>query len=155
MSAGIVGVGMLQAVGSAWAAPAAPAPAPAAQPSATPCAPTAKACVDISAKKAWLTDGHGKVIYGPVPVTTGAKGEETPVGTFSVMWKDKDHKSGQSKGPDGRPADMTNSVFFQPGDAFHSGSLTRDSAGCVHLSDAASERFFDYLQPYDQVQIVP
>ena len=50
---------------------------------------------------------------------------------------------------------MNNSVFFQPGDAFHEGSLTRPSAGCVHLSPAASKRFFDYLQPYDQVQILP
>ena len=154
LCAGAVGFGVLQAAVPAFAAPAAPAPAPAAAPAApasgTPCAATAKACVDISAKKAWLTDGHGKVIYGAVPVTTGADGLETPTGTFSVMWKDKDHKSGQYDG-----ADMKNSVFFQPGDAFHEGNLGRDSAGCVHLSPAASEKFFDYLQVYDQVQIIP
>jgi hypothetical protein len=147
--AGAVGAGVLPLAAPAFAAAPAPA-APAHTGSATPCAVTAKACVDVSQRKAWLTDGHGKVIYGAVPVTTGAEGLETPTGTFSVMWKDKDHKSGQYEG-----ADMENSVFFAPGDAFHAGSLQRDSAGCVHLSDAASEKFFDYLQVYDQVQIVP
>ncbi|MEJ2869346.1 L,D-transpeptidase [Actinomycetospora sp. OC33-EN08] len=147
-----VGVGSVGAVGVSLLAMGAPAvAAPATAPgSATPCAPTAKACVDISAKKAWLTDGHGTVVYGPVPVTTGGKGYETPTGTFSVMWKDEDHRSGEYDG-----AEMNNSVFFAPGDAFHEGSLQRDSAGCVHLSHAASEKFFDSLNVYDQVQIVP
>ncbi|WP_018333842.1 L,D-transpeptidase [Actinomycetospora chiangmaiensis] len=147
---GAVGVSLLALGAPAFAAPAA-APAPATAPgSQTPCAPTAKACVDISAKKAWLTDGHGKIVYGAVPITTGGKGYETPTGTFSVMWKDKNHKSDEYNG-----APMNNSVFFAPGDAFHEGSLQRDSAGCVHLSHDASEKFFDYLNVYDQVQIVP
>lgn len=150
---GGVGLGLLQLAAPAVAAPV-PAPAsaaPASAPhSATPCAVTAKACVDISAKKAWLTDGHGKIVYGAVPITTGAEGYETPTGTFGVMWKDKDHKSDEYD-----HAPMNNSVFFAPGDAFHEGSLQRDSAGCVHLSHDASVRFFDYLQVYDQVQIVP
>lgn len=158
MYAGLVGLGVLQA-GTAVGAPAAPtAPAapvtagPAAgteHASETPCAPTAKACVSISKQQAWLTDGHGRVVYGPVPITTGSKDLATPTGTFSVMWKDKDHHSGQYPG-----ADMRNSVFFAPGDAFHEGSLSRASAGCVHLSSSASEKFFGYLQPYDQVQIL-
>ena len=154
-SAAVVGAGLLQLAAPALAAPAAPAPAPAAAPapatkSATPCAITAKACVDISQKQAWLTDGKGHVIDGPVPVTTGAKGYETPVGTFTVMWKDKFHKSDEYN-----HAPMNNSVFFAPGDAFHEGSLQRQSAGCVHLSHDASEKFFDTLQVYDQVQIIP
>jgi hypothetical protein len=126
------------------------APAPAGKVAGAPCEKRAKACVSISRQKAWLTDGNGEVIYGPVPITTGAKGQETPTGTFSVMWKDKDHKSGQYDG-----APMNNSVFFAPGDAFHEGSLNRQSAGCVHLSHAASENFFDYLQDYDEVQVLP
>lgn len=148
---GAVGAGLLQLAAPALAAPApAPAaPAPATR-SATPCAITAKACVDISQKKAWLTDGKGHVLDGPVPVTTGGKGHETPTGTFTVMWKDKNHKSDEYD-----HAPMNNSVFFAPGDAFHEGSLQRDSAGCVHLSAADSEKFFDYLQVYDQVQIIP
>ncbi len=146
LASGSAGVALLGALG-ALAAPASAAPATT---SATPCAATAKACVDISQQKAWLTDGAGHVVYGAVPVTTGAPGLETPTGTFSVMWKDEHHRSGQYDG-----AMMDNSVFFAPGDAFHAGSLQRDSAGCVHLSEAASKKFFDYLQVYDQVQIVP
>jgi hypothetical protein len=146
-SAVVVGAGLLQFAVPALAAPAAPAPA---TKSATPCAITAKACVDISQKKAWLTDGKGHVIDGPVPVTTGGKGYETPTGTFTVMWKDKNHKSDEYD-----HAPMNNSVFFAPGDAFHEGSLQRQSAGCVHLSHDASEKFFDTLQVYDQVQILP
>lgn len=145
--AGAVGVGMLQAAVPALAAPAGTAPATG---NHTPCDASAKACVDISAKKAWLTDGHGHITYGAVPVTTGAPGMETPTGTFSVLWKDKNHTSDEYD-----HAPMPNSVFFAPGDAFHEGSLQRDSAGCVHLSQAASEKFFDYLQPSDKVQIVP
>jgi hypothetical protein len=155
---GAVGVGLLQlaipALAAPAPAPAAPAPAPAAAPahatkSATPCAITAKACVSISQKKAWLTDGKGHVIDGPVPVTTGGPGYPTPTGTFSVMWKDKNHKSDEYD-----HAPMNNSVFFAPGDAFHEGSLQKASAGCVHLSAADSEKFFDNLNPYDQVQIL-
>ena len=151
---GVVGIGILQAAVPALAAPAAPAPAPAgtapAAAAATPCAPTAKACVDISEKKAWLTDGHGKVTRGPVPITTGAPGMETPQGTFHVMWKDQYHKSREF---DRSP--MPYSVFFAPGDAFHGGSLQRDSAGCVHLGPEDSKAFFQYLQVHDEVQIVP
>jgi L,D-transpeptidase-like protein len=147
-SAAVVGAGLLQLAVPALAAPAA-APAPATK-SATPCAITAKACVDISQKKAWLTDGKGHVIDGPVAVTTGGNGYPTPTGTFTVMWKDKNHKSDEYN-----HAPMNNSVFFAPGDAFHEGSLQRDSAGCVHLSHDDSEKFFDNLQVYDQVQIIP
>lgn len=148
-----LGAGVLPLVAPALAsAETVPAPVdpPDAAVSETPCAATAKACVDISRQKAWLTDGHGHIVYGAVPVRTGAPKLETPTGTFGVMWKDKDHRSGQYPG-----ADMRNSVFFAPGDAFHEGSLDRDSAGCVHLAPAASQRFFDYLQPYDEVQILP
>lgn len=157
--AGAVTAGIVPLAAPAMAAPATPphaadsgsAPTPTgSSASGAPCETRAKACVSISRQEAWLTDGNGTVIYGPVPVTTGAKGHQTPTGKFSVMWKDKDHKSGQYDG-----ADMKNSVFFAPGDAFHQGSLERPSAGCVHLSRAASERFFNYLQDYDEVQILP
>uniref|UniRef100_UPI00117836A5 L,D-transpeptidase n=1 Tax=Amycolatopsis kentuckyensis TaxID=218823 RepID=UPI00117836A5 len=50
---------------------------------------------------------------------------------------------------------MPNSVFFAPGGiAFHEGSLSRYSAGCVHLSNAASLKFFTALEKGDEVQVV-
>lgn len=124
------------------------AAAPAANP-AVPCTVTDGACVDISAKKAWLLSG-GKVVYGPVPITTGRKGYPTPTGLFHVLYKEKMHYSKEFD-----DAKMPNSVFFYPGDAFHTGSLSAPSHGCVHLSSAASLKFFSTLSVGDPVQVVP
>lgn len=121
---------------------------PAANPS-VPCSITEGACVDISAKKAWLLSG-GKVIYGPVSITTGRKGYPTPTGTFHVLYKEKMHLSKEFD-----DAPMPNSVFFYPGDAFHQGSLSAPSHGCVHLSSASSLKFFSTLSVGDPVQVVP
>ncbi|WP_246128112.1 L,D-transpeptidase, partial [Amycolatopsis rhizosphaerae] len=122
--------------------------APATDPS-VPCTITEGACVDISAKKAWLLAG-GKVVYGPVPVTTGRPGYPTPTGKFQVISKEKMHYSTEFNN-----APMPNSVFFVPGDAFHTGSLSTPSHGCVHLSSAASLKFFNTLSVGDPVQVVP
>jgi lipoprotein-anchoring transpeptidase ErfK/SrfK len=112
----------------------------------TPCTDTASACVDISARKAWLID-NGVVIYGPVPVTTGRKGFRTPPGTFQVSFKSKDHVSTIYD------AEMPFSVFFNGGVAFHQGSLKVASHGCVHLSRTAAQKFFGSLNRGDQVQV--
>lgn len=130
-----------------------PAPAPAPDPG-VPCAAAAAAsgtaaCVDISAHKAWLLQG-GKVVYGPVPMLPGRKGYETPTGTFHVLSKEKMHLSKQFDN-----APMPNSVFFYPGDAFHTGSLSVYSHGCIHLSAGASLKFFNTLHVGDVVQVVP
>jgi hypothetical protein len=139
--AGAIGAGVLSAAIPAVAAPA---------PGAPPCAVTAKACVSISQQKAWIGDGKGTLLRGPVPVTTGGPGNETPTGVFHVMWKDQFHHSREFN-----QAPMPYSVFFAPGDAFHGGSLQRASAGCVHLGDEDSKAFFDFLQVNDEVQILP
>lgn len=149
--AAAVGLGVAPALVPALASAAPPPPAPPAPTSATPCAVTAKACVDISEKKAWLTDGAGHLTRGPVPVTTGAPGEDTPQGIFHVMWKDQFHHSREQNG-----VPMPYSVFFADGGrAFHGGSLERASAGCVHLGDEDAKAFFNYLQVHDEVQVVP
>ncbi len=138
------------------------APAPASAPATTkapakakpvmadgvPCTITAKACVSISDKQAWLLD-EGKIVYGPVKIMPGKKGEPTPVGTWQVLYKEKMHLSHEFDN-----AEMPNSVFFYNGVAFHEGSLSRYSAGCVHLSPAASLKFFNTLQKGDEVQVL-
>ncbi len=130
-----------------------PKPAPAANPG-VPCAaaaaaPGTAACVDISAHQAWLLQG-GKVVYGPVKMLPGRKGNPTPTGTFHVLSKEKMHLSKEFDN-----AEMPNSVFFYPGDAFHTGSLSVYSHGCIHLSAAASLKFFNTLHVGDVVQVVP
>jgi lipoprotein-anchoring transpeptidase ErfK/SrfK len=133
------------------AKPAPPKPKPAAQPSVgTPCKATARACIDLSANRSWLLDGRGNVTYGPVPITHGRAGWRTPAGTFRVGWKDIDHKSSIFDN-----APMPYSVFFNGGIAFHEGSLTEQSHGCIHLSRAAAKSYYNTLRVGDVVQVVP
>lgn len=115
---------------------------------AAPCARTAKACLDLSANQAWLMN-NGAVTYGPVPVTHGKPGWETPPGTFKVTRKYRDYHSKEFDAP------MPYSVFFNGGIAFHQGSLKQKSHGCVHLSKTAAAKFFGTLNIGDQVQVVP
>ena len=146
---------------SATSAPAKSTPTPASAPTSAPakakpvmaagvpCTITAKACVSLSGKQAWLLD-DGKIVYGPVKMLPGKKDDPTPVGKFKVQYKEKLHLSTEFNG-----APMPNSVFFAPGGiAFHEGSLGRYSAGCVHLSSAASLKFFNTLEKGDEVQVV-
>jgi hypothetical protein len=133
------------------------APAPAAAPvntpsgapvPGTPCTASAKACVDLATRQAWLVSG-GAVTRGPVQMEPGAPDYPTPVGTFTVQWKDPHHVSDM---PNHAP--MPYSVFFASGGvAFHEGSLRNYSAGCVHLTPDDAVAFYDALQVGDQVQV--
>ena len=126
-------------------------PKPKPQPAiGAPCSATARACIDLSANKSWLLDGAGHVTYGPVPITSGRPGYRTPTGTFRVQWKDIDHKSSLYD-----DAPMPYSVFFNGGIAFHAGSLSVPSHGCIHLSLAAAKMYFNTLHIGDIVQVVP
>lgn len=134
--------------GSFTIAPANPGQAGAAAvQAANPCPATADACVDLTNQQAWLQSG-GAVTYGPVPITSGAAGSRTRTGTFSVFWKDRDHKSSLFN-----DAPMPNSVFFDGDIAFHQGSLSRQSNGCIHLSWDASGTFFDTLSKGSTVAV--
>jgi lipoprotein-anchoring transpeptidase ErfK/SrfK len=121
----------------------------------TPCTATAAACVDVENKQAWLIK-DGKVTRGPVAISTGGTGTDTPTGdSFRVFLKDKDHTSNEFKLPNGQPAPMPNAVFFEDGGiAFHAGSPQRASAGCVHLGLSDSLAFFNFLNVGDQVQVM-
>jgi hypothetical protein len=112
-----------------------------------PCPATASACVDLASEQAWLQTG-GQITYGPVPMTSGAAGSRTRTGTFSVFWLDKNHKSSLFNN-----APMPNSVFFDNDIAFHQGSLSDQSNGCIHLSWDASVTFFDTLSVGDSVYV--
>ncbi|MDT8910792.1 L,D-transpeptidase [Amycolatopsis sp. PS_44_ISF1] len=131
-----------------------PKPKPAASTANVPCAKAASAggtsaCVDLSAHRAWLLQ-DGKIVYGPVSMLPGQKANPTPTGTFHVLSREKMHYSREFD-----DAKMPNSVFFYPGDAFHTGSLKAYSHGCVHLSATSSLKFFNTLAVGDLVQVVP
>lgn len=144
------------------AAVAAPPPAaPAAPAVVTPqeaarCPASSTACVDLVARKAWLQH-DGKVVAGPVPMLPGAEtflrppgptSSATPTGSFHVLWKDANAFSSEFDEP------MHHAVYFAKGGiAFHEGSLTTSSNGCIHLSAADATTFFDHLRPGDGVTV--
>jgi lipoprotein-anchoring transpeptidase ErfK/SrfK len=113
-----------------------------------PCTTAAKACIKLSTNQTWLMQ-DGKVTYGPVKITHGRKGYLTPPGTFRVQFKNKNHKSSIFN-----DAPMPYSVFFNGGIAFHQGSLSQLSHGCIHLSPAAAQKYFGALAVGDVVEVV-
>ena len=106
------------------------------------CPSTAAACVDLSRHLTWL-QSDGKVTFGPVRDETGPPGSATatPRGTFTVIWK-------------GGPNVISN-IYNEPmpwavqftygGAAFHAGSLTVPSHGCVHLTMANAYYYNEHL----------
>ena len=99
------------------------------------CPPAASACADLSTDITWL-QSDSKITYGPVRMKPGLP--RTPRGTFHVEWKaGADFMSSEFNEP------MPYAVFFAPGGiAFHGGSLTKKSHGCIHL-DIDSARYYD------------
>ena len=112
-----------------------------------PCTITTGACVDLSARKTWLLK-DGVVVYGPVHAEPGRTGWSTPVGTFHVISHVKNYVSKKFNAP------MPYSTFFIPGIAFHVGSASTPSHGCIHLSQAAAQEYFSELAVGDAVQVV-
>jgi hypothetical protein len=121
----------------------------------TPCTTTARACVDLDSQRAWLFS-EGAIVRGPVKIASGGNGKPTPIGhSLRVYNKDAKHKSQESKLPNGQPAPMPWSVFFADGGiAFHSGSPSRSSSGCIHLNLADAKAWYNYMAIGDQVQVV-
>jgi lipoprotein-anchoring transpeptidase ErfK/SrfK len=124
------------------AAPAAPAPLALTAEDRADCPAAATACVDLARHITWLQAG-GRVSFGPVRMEPGQPGSAhaTPTGTFQVSWK---------AGPD-FVSDIYNEAmpwptFFAPGGiAFHGGSLTHWSHGCVHLTVANAYYYHQHL----------
>jgi hypothetical protein len=165
------GQGATPPAAAAAPGPAAPAPgafpaAPVVEPEApagpvalTPaelarCPATSVACVDLAGHTAWL-QRDGKAVTGPLEMLPGAdtfrrppgpNSSATPAGTFHVLRKERNGYSTEFHEP------MNHAVYFAPGGiAFHEGSLTTSSNGCIHLSAADATAFFDALRIGDGV----
>jgi lipoprotein-anchoring transpeptidase ErfK/SrfK len=148
------------AVLAAPAAAAEPAPQPTAAAITAEdrerCPAASVACVDLVDKMAWL-QRDGQVVRGPVPMLPGTetgvrapgpKSSATPTGSFTVQRKNAKAVSGEFGEP------MPYAVYFAPGGiAFHEGSLTETSNGCVHLSPADAAAFFQALRIGDGVTV--
>lgn len=145
---GVASAAAVVAAPLASAAPAEPSP-DAGGIGAPPCEETADVCVDLSRKKAWLTD-DGRATGAPMSITSGSRDDPTPTGTFAVQRKERWHVSKEFD-----DAAMPYSVFFDDeGRAFHSGSRASNSHGCVRLDKDDAARVFSALEPGDEVQIV-
>jgi lipoprotein-anchoring transpeptidase ErfK/SrfK len=105
------------------------------------------ACVDLAAHVSWLQQ-DGRVIFGPVPALGGAGRERTPRGIFHVAYKVLHSYSTEFHEP------MPFAVYFATGGiAFHEGSLTKASHGCVHLGARAAARYFAGLSVGAEVDV--
>ena len=112
------------------------------------CAPAASACANLTAHLTWLQAG-GRITYGPVPMEPGAAGDPTPRGIFHVAWKAGPHYISTSYG-----VPIPYAVFFAAGGiAFHQGSLTTSSHGCIHLTMAAARYYNEHLPVGAEVDV--
>ena len=150
-----------ESASGASAAPAASdSPRPAARRAAVPlvltaadrrhCPATATACVDLTRHITWL-QANGKTTFGPVQMEPGRPGggHETPRGAFRVEWK-----AGPSYVSNIYHDPMPWATFFAAGGiAFHGGSLTAWSHGCVHLTDSNAHFYNEHLPVGAQVVV--
>lgn len=126
-------------------APVDPAPEAALVMAPPQCPPTARACIDVDGKIAWMLD-NGRVTYGPVPITTGQPGYETVRGTHHVLRHVRHDHSIPFDSP------MPYSTYFTAsGIAFHEGRLDEPSHGCIHLGQQSAAHFFENLKVGDEV----
>ncbi len=106
------------------------------------CPATAAACVDLARHITWL-QANGRLAFGPVEMEPGKPGSkhQTPRGTFRVSWK-----AGPSLMSNIYNEPMPWATFFAPGGiAFHGGSLTTWSHGCVHLTVENAHYYNEHL----------
>jgi lipoprotein-anchoring transpeptidase ErfK/SrfK len=106
------------------------------------CPPTASACVDLTRHLTWL-QGGGKITFGPIMMEPGnpRSAHKTPHGTFRVAWKAGPHYMSTIY-----HEPMPWATFFAVGGiAFHGGSLTRWSHGCVHMTVSNAHYYNTHL----------
>jgi L,D-transpeptidase catalytic domain len=109
------------------------------------------AIVSIKSQKVTIYDAPGWILRAPV--STGTTGRETPAGVFSVLEKDKDHRS--SLYDDARMPHMLRITWN--GIALHGGPLPGYAAshGCVRMPFGFAEKLFDKVRIGTRVIISP
>lgn len=92
-----------------------------------------------------LTCSNGKqMVY---PCCGGTREYPTPLGSFSVLLKQKYCTSGLYPSADGKN-NMDRSLFFkmENGYAIHCASPYIPSHGCIHVEDSVQEKIFEFTQ---------
>jgi hypothetical protein len=109
------------------------------------------AIVSIKSQNVTIYDADGWILRAPV--STGTTGRETPAGVFSVVEKDKDHRSNLYD-----DAWMPNMLRITwSGIALHGGPLPGYAAshGCVRMPYGFAEKLFDKVRIGMRVIIAP
>jgi len=92
---------------------------------------------------AYAIDRDG-VVWWASPISSGAKGYETPSGIFRVIRKERHHMSKQHPDPKG-VNNMDFSLFFtEGGHALHMGNTNAMSHGCIHVGEKGASAMFDW-----------
>jgi hypothetical protein len=109
------------------------------------------AIVSIKSQKVTIYDADGWVLRAPV--STGTTGRETPAGVFSVVQKDRDHRS--TLYDDAWMPHMLRITWN--GVALHGGPLPGYAAshGCVRMPFGFAEKLFDKVRLGMRVIISP
>src|SRR6266705_3758584 len=109
------------------------------------------AIVSIKSQKVTIYDADGWVLRAPV--SSGTAGRETPAGVFSVVEKDKDHRS--SLYDDAWMPNMLRITWN--GIALHGGPLPGYAAshGCVRMPFGFAEKLFDKVRIGTRIIISP
>jgi hypothetical protein len=92
---------------------------------------------------AYAIDRDG-VVWWAAPISSGAKGHETPSGVFKVLRKERHHMSRQFPDPKG-VNNMDFSLFFtNAGHALHMGNTNAMSHGCIHVGEKGASTMFKW-----------
>ena len=113
----------------------------------SPCPRTAVACVDLDGDRTWLQE-DGRLSYGPVRMSHGKAGWETPTGTYQVTRKVRHEVSRLFNN-----APMPYSVYFVGGIAFHEGDPDYVSHGCIRMHQPDAATYFERLDVGDTVVV--
>src|SRR5262249_48917187 len=109
------------------------------------------AVVSIKSQHVTIYDADGWILRAPV--STGTKGRETPSGVFTVLQKDKDHRSNLYD-----DAWMPNMLRITwSGIALHGGPLPGYPAshGCIRMPYGFADKLFDKVELGMRVIIAP
>ncbi len=90
------------------------------------------------------------IAIGLTTISSGKAGHETPTGVFTILQKDKDHRSNLYNS-----ADAVHAAADLDGIALHGGSLPGHPAshGCVRLPQAFAQKLFRETQRGDTVVV--
>ncbi len=113
------------------------------------CPAAATACVDLNAPLTWL-QSDGRITYGPVSMEAGPPGTQQATRVAPSTSSRRPERAISALSVAMRKSEyhvpIPYAVFFAPGGvAFHGGSLTTPSHGCVHLDIGSARCYHDHL----------